>query len=92
MNHRTSRIVLAVCLTLSASAVPGPATAVQSPPRPNASASSGTTQSVDRGADPSTVLALAQRCIDPRHVALVSNALRRGRVFTLVVARGWCDE
>jgi hypothetical protein len=91
MNHLFSRVVLlAASLVLSAAAVPTPATAPQSPARPSTSASSVTTQSVDRGAGRTTVLALAQRCIDPRHVALVSNALRRGRVFTLAEARGWC--
>lgn len=93
MKQRSSRIVLlAASLALSAAAVATPATALQSPARASTSASSTSMQSVDRGAGPSAVLAIAQRCIDPRHVALVSNALRRGRVFTLAEARGWCGD
>jgi hypothetical protein len=92
MNHRLTRIVLlATGLTLSVG-VPTSATATESPVRVSTFASSLSTQSIDPGAGPSAVLALAQRCIDPRHVALVSNALRRGRLITLAEARGWCAD
>jgi hypothetical protein len=93
MNNRSSRMVLLVVgLTLTPAAVPTSLTTPQSPGRAEASASLAPTQSGSRPADPSTVLALAQRCVDPRHVALVSNALLRGRVFTPAEARGWCDD
>ena len=92
MNRRSSRMLwLAAGLILSTTAVLTPSTALQSPAGAGTSAASMTTQPVDRGAEPSKVLALAHRCIDPRHVALVSNALRSGRVVTLAEARGWCD-
>ena len=92
MNHQSSRLLWLVAgLILNTTAVLMPSTALQSPARADTSAASMTTQSVDHGADPRKVLALAHRCIDPRHVALVSNALRHGRVVTLAEARGWCD-
>lgn len=98
MDHRPSRIVLlATGLTLSAAAtVPTPSMAHQAAARADTSADTSrspvATQSAGWGADPNPVRTLAQRCIDPRHAALVSNALLRGRVFTLAEARGWCDD
>jgi hypothetical protein len=41
--------------------------------------------------DPATAVAIAARCLDPRHVALVGNAARHGRVFSYAEARRWCD-
>ena len=93
MNHRSAcTVLLAAGLALSATTVPTPSTASRSPASADTSASSVPTQPVDRGAEPSTVQSLAGLCIDPRHVALVSNALRRGRVITFAEALGWCDD
>ncbi len=87
-----SRMMLALAagLTFCAAAVPAEGMALASPARSATVASSGAAAALDRGDDPSAVLALAQRCIDARHVSLVRTALRRGRVFTLAEARGWC--
>ena len=93
MNHRSAcTVLLAAGLALSATTVPTPSTASQSPASEDPSASSVPTQLPDRSAEPSTVQSLAQLCIDPRHVALVSNALLRGRAITLAEALGWCDD
>jgi len=40
--------------------------------------------------EPAAALAFAARCLDPRHVALVGNAARHGRVFLYAEALGWC--
>ena len=91
MDHRTSRLaLLAAGLTLSAAAVSTPSTAAQASASADSARSSVTTRSP--GAGPTSVLTLAQRCIDARHVALVSNSLRRGRVITLAEAHRWCGD
>jgi hypothetical protein len=92
MNDRLARTsLLAAGLILGTTGALTPSTALQSPAHAGTLAASMTTPPVDRRAGPSTVLALAHRCIDPRHVALVNNALRRGRVVSIAQARGWCD-
>ena len=92
MNHRPAcTVLLAAGLALSASTAATPSTAAQTPARADTSASVAS-QPVQRDAEPSTVRSLAQLCLDPRHVALVSNALRHGRVITLAEARSWCDD
>ena len=45
-----------------------------------------------RNADPRTVLVLARRCLDARHVSLVAHALERGRPLTVAQARRWCED
>jgi hypothetical protein len=92
MKHRSAcTVLLAAGLALSAIAA-APSAASPSPASADTSATSVTPQPAQRAAEPSTVQALAQLCIDPRHVALVSNALRRGRVFTSAEARSWCTN
>jgi hypothetical protein len=92
MNARHSRtFLLAGGLILSTAAALTPSTGLQSAANAGTLAASMATPPADRGAAPSTVLALANRCIDPRHVALVNNAVRRGRVVSVGEARGWCD-
>ncbi len=92
MNHRPAcTVLLAAGLALSASTVATPSTAAQIPARADTSVSVAS-QPVQRDAEPSTVRSLAQLCVDPRHVALVSTALRHGRLITLAEARSWCDD
>jgi hypothetical protein len=92
MNHRSAcTVLLAAGLALSAITAATPSTASHTPAGGDTSASVAS-QPVQRDAEPSTVRSLAQLCIDPRHVALVSNALRHGRVITLAEARSWCDD
>ena len=93
MNHRPAcTVLLAAGLALSASTARHPVDGCPDPGRVPDTSASVASQPVQRDAEPSTVRSLAQLCIDPRHVALVSNALRHGRVITLAEARSWCDD
>ena len=93
MNHRSRPVLLlAVGLTLSATAASAPPTTPQAAAGASIAASSATTGLLTPGAGAQTVAALAQRCIDARHVALVRNALLRGRIFSLAEAHGWCEN
>jgi hypothetical protein len=88
MIRPRSCVLLVATAVLSLAAAPAPAAISGSPPQVVAP--------VAVGADPDgrhreRVMQIAQRCLDGRHVALVGNAMRQGRVFATAEALAWCS-